>query len=383
MFENIRSVVVGAGFVGPAHVENLRRLGVTVAGILGVDEKESTAAQQKLGLPRAYKSFDEVLADTSVHVVHLAVPNILHYPLAKKALLAGKHVLCEKPLTMTSKQAAELVELVKSRRQAAGVCFNLRFYPVNLEAQAMVRRGEVGDIYAINGNYVQDWLLYDTDYNWRVVAEQAGELRSMSDLGSHWLDLMRTVTGLEVESVCADMKTIFPVRQRPKGEVQAAFTGKTKGPMPTEPVAVTNDDYCAVLLRFKGGALGSLYSSEITAGKKNCFRYEISGSKCALAWNGETPNELWIGRRHRPNEVLLRDPTLLTEPARHYTTYPSGHNEGYPDTFKGCFRAFYEYIARGDFSATPFFPTFADGHHVMRLLDAILKSYREQRWVTV
>jgi predicted dehydrogenase len=382
MLHQIRTAVVGAGFIGPVHVEALRRLGVTITGILGVDDKESTSAQQKLGLPKAYKNIDEVLSAGDVHAVHLAVPNVLHYQLAKKALQAGKHVLCEKPLAMNSRESAELVELAKSKRVAAAVCYNVRFYPLNLEARDMRCRGDLGTVYAVNGSYTQDWLYYDTDYNWRVLADQGGELRAISDVGTHWMDLVTTITGLEVEAVFADLRTVHPVRKRPKGEVQT-YTGKTQGPVETEPVNITTEDYGAVLFRFKGGARGSLHVSQVTAGRKNCLRYEIAGSKCALAWNSETPNEIWIGRRPKPNESLLRDPSLLSETARHFATYPGGHNEGFPDAFKGCFRAFYEYIAAGDFSAPPLYPTFADGHHSIVLCDTILKSHREQKWAAV
>jgi len=382
MLHKIHTAVVGAGFIGPVHVEALRRLGVTITGILGVDDKESTSAQQRLGLPKAYKNFDEVMADKDVYAVHLAVPNVLHYELAKKAVLAGKHVLCEKPLAMNSKESAELVELARSRKVVAAVSYNVRFYPLNLEARERVRKGDVGQIFAVNGSYTQDWLFYDTDYNWRVLAEQGGELRAVGDVGTHWMDLVHSITGLEVEAVFADLKTVHPVRKKPKGEVQT-YTGKMGGPMQTEPVNITTEDYAGVLFRFKGGARGSLNISQVTAGRKNCLRYEIAGSKCALAWNSEAPNEIWIGRRDKANESLIRDPSLLSDTARHYSTFPGGHNEGFPDAFKGCFRSFYEYIAAGDFSAPPLYPTFADGHREILLCEAILKSHREERWVHV
>ena len=202
---------------------------MSITGILGIDDRESQSAQQKLGLPRAYKSIEEVLADSNVQAVHLAVPNVLHYELAKKTLLAGKNVLVEKPLAMNSKESAELVELAKSKRVAAAVCYNIRFYPLNLEARDMVKRGDVGQVFAVNGSYTQDWLFFDTDYNWRVLADQGGELRAISDIGTHWMDLIHTITGLDVEAVFADLKTVHPVRKRPKGEVQT-FTGKLQGP---------------------------------------------------------------------------------------------------------------------------------------------------------
>jgi len=379
---NIGVAVVGAGFIGPVHVEALRRLGVNIRGILGCDQKESDSAQKSLNLPRAYKSFDELLADPSVQSVHLAVPNVLHYDLAKRAIKAGKHVLCEKPLAMTAAESAELVELAKGKKLAAGVCYNLRFYPLNLEARERMRRGDVGQVYHVNGSYTQDWLFYDTDYNWRVLADQGGALRAVADIGTHWIDLVLSITGLEVEQVFADLKTVHEVRNRPKGEVQT-FTGKGAAPRATEPIKITTEDYGAMMFRFKGGARGMLYVSQVTAGRKNCLRYEISGSKCALAWNSEQPEELWIGRRERANENLIRDPSLLGDLGRRFTNYPGGHAEGFPDAFKQCFRAFYQYIAASDFSAEPMFPTFEHGHREVALCEAILRSHREQRWVNV
>jgi predicted dehydrogenase len=386
-WENMRMfdigvAVVGAGFIGPVHVEALRRLGLPVRGILGCDQAESQRAAKNLGLPRAYTSLDEVLADSGVQSVHLAVPNVLHYEFAKRAIAAGKHVLCEKPLAMNAAESAELVELAKGHRLAAGVCYNVRFYPLNLEARERIARGDLGRIFSVNGSYVQDWLLHDTDYNWRVLADQGGPLRAVADIGTHWMDLMGSVTGLEIEAVLADLSTVHPIRNRPKGEVET-FSGKLGGPRETEPVAVTTEDYGCILFRFQGGARGSLWVSQVTAGRKNCIRYEIAGAKSALAWDSQSPNELWIGHRDRANESLVRDPALVGPLARGYLNYPGGHNEGFPDAFKQCFRSFYNYIAADDYRAEPLFPTFAQGHREVVLCDAILKSHREQRWVNL
>jgi len=377
---DVGTVVIGAGFIGPVHVEALRRLGVNVLGIMGVSDEESQAAASSLGLPKAYHSLDEVLSDEAVDAVHLAVPNRLHYEFARKALEAGKHVMCEKPLAMDSEQTAQLVALAEKTGLAAAVNYNMRFYPLCLEAADMVKRGDVGTIYSACGSYVQDWLFYDTDYNWRVLAEEGGALRAVADIGTHWMDLVHAITGLEVEAVCADLKTVFPVRRRPTGEVET-FKAKIEKAVETEPVEITTDDYGCVMFRYKGGARGVLWCSQVTAGRKNCLRLEIAGSKCALGWNSEQPNELWIGHRDGPNETLVRDPSLLSESVRAFANFPGGHNEGFPDSFKQSFRAFYDYIVAGDRSATPRFATFADGHREVVLCEAVLKSHREGGWV--
>ena len=379
---NIGVAVIGAGFIGPVHVEALQRLGVPVVGILAATPEETRGAAAKLGLAKAYTSLDDLLADPAVQVVHITTPNRYHFEMASAALRAGKHVLCEKPLAMNSTESAALVSLARETGRAAGVNYNVRFYPLCLEARDMARRGDLGDVYSICGSYVQDWLFYPTDYNWRVLAEEGGALRAVADIGTHWLDLIQFITGLEVEAVCADLKTVHPIRQRPKGEVQT-FKGKEEQIVATESVAITTEDYGGVMLRFRGGGRGMLWTSQVTAGRKNCLRFEIAGSKQALSWCSESPNELWIGHRERANESLIRDPGLLSAYARGFLNYPGGHNEGFPDTFKQIYRAYYDYIAAGDFAAPPTFPTFADGHREIVLCEAILQSHVEGRWVDV
>jgi len=378
----IRAAVVGAGFIGPVHVEGLRRAGVEVTGILDITPQLSRQAARQLDLPKAYESLGQVLADDDVHSVHITTPNRLHLEMASAVLKAGKHVMCEKPLAMNSRESAELVRSANGAGVAAGVNYNIRYYPLCLEAAQRAHEGVLGEVHHVMGSYVQDWLFHDTDYNWRVLAEEGGALRAVADIGTHWLDLIYAITGLEVESVCADLKTVFPVRRRPTGEVDT-FSGKQATEVETEPVDITTDDYGCVMLRFRGGARGSLVVSQVTAGRKNCLRFEIAGSNQAIAWNSEQPNELWIGHRGQPNEALIRDPALMGDAAGRHADYPGGHNEGFPDTFKQCFRAFYQYIEAGDLSTAPTFPTFADGHREILLCEAILQSHQQQRWVEV
>jgi len=376
------AAVVGTGFIGPVHIEGLLRAGVSVVGALGSSLEKSKQVAARWGLKKAYASYDEVLADSEVHVVHLATPNRLHFDEAKRALAAGKHVLCEKPLAMTAAESAELVRLAADSGRAAGVNYNIRYYPLCQEMAARIRGGELGDVFHVAGSYVQDWLLRPDDFNWRVLAEEGGDLRAVADIGTHWLDLVQFVVGRKIEGVCADLKTVWPERQRPTGPTDT-FTGSRGANRATVPVAVTTDDYGAILLRFAGGARGVVWVSQVTAGRKNCLRLEIAGAKQAAAWDSERPNELWLGHRDRANEVLTRDPSLLSDAARRFADYPGGHNEGFPDSFKQCFKAFYGALAAGDDGSTGAFPTFADGHREILLCAAILRSQREGRWVSV
>lgn len=382
MADKIGVAITGTGFMGPAHLEGLRRLGIDVVGILGSTPEKSTAAAARLGLRKGYADFAELLDDDDVTVVHLTTPNRVHFATARDAMLAGKHVLCEKPLAMNARESAELVDLAAESGVVAGVNYNIRYYPLNLEARERVRRGDLGDVFSMYGSYVQDWLLYPTDYNWRVLADEGGELRAVADIGTHWMDLLQSITGLSIQAVYANLTTVHPVRQRPTGEVET-FSGKVQAVEATVPIEIDTEDCGSILLRLSNGGVGNLWVSQLTAGRKNSLRYEISGTEGALAWNSEEPNTLWLGHRNSPNQQLIRDPGLVTAAARAYITYPGGHNEGYDDTFKQCFHAFYGYLAAGDFSAPRPFPTFEDGHHEIVLCEAILASHREQRWVEI
>lgn len=381
----IKVGVVGTGFIGPVHVEALRRIGVKVKGVLGSSPEKSRQAAQNIGLERGYSSYAEMLSDPEVAVIHLTSPNRFHREQVLQALEAGKHVVCEKPLGMNTQETKELVAAAQQYPElVTAVNYNLRFYPLCLQAREMVRRGEIGEVFHVKGSYVQDWLLYPTDFNWRVLAEDGGELRAIGDIGTHWLDLVTFITGLEVEEVMADLYTVHPIRQRPPAGSVETFSGK-KGSREaaTEPVKITTEDYASVLLRFAGGKHGVLTVSQVTAGRKNRIEWEIAGSERALAWNGERPNELWIGERNAANRTLIRDPSLLEGEAAHYTSYPGGHNEGFPDTFKQLYRAVYADIKAGKPSKNPLYATFEDGHKELALCEAILESSKKGKWVKV
>ena len=377
----VGAAVAGTGFIGPVHVEAIRRLGHRVVGILGANPEKSRAAAATLGLEKGYASFAELLADPAVEVVHIATPNREHFPQVRAALDANKHVVCERPLAMTSQETGELVRLAAARPHlVTAVNYNIRFYPLCLEARERVRSGELGEVFHVSGSYLQDWLLYPTDFNWRVLADAGGELRAVADIGTHWLDLVTFITGLQVEAVCADLRTVHTTRLRPSGGSET-FSGSANRDRPTEPVTVTTEDYGSVLLRFTSGARGCLTVSQVTAGRKNCLRFDLAGSRGALAWDSEEPNTLWVGHRERANEALTRDPALLSERTRPYASFPAGHAEGFPDSFKQLYRAVYGAVCSG--VACDAIPTFVDGHREVVLCEAILRSHRGHCWVTV
>jgi predicted dehydrogenase len=372
----LKAGVVGTGFIGVVHVDALRRLGIEVTGVVGSTPERAAAK----GIAPVYDSYEALLADERVDVVHLTTPNHLHYPQVKQALVAGKHVVCEKPLATTAEESAELLALAEASGLVHCTNFNIRFYPMNQEARARIRAGWLGEIWNVHGGYLQDWLAMPTDWNWRLEPDKAGELRAVGDIGSHWLDLTQWITGQRVVELIADLATAIPVRQRPKGEVEtfasAANVEREDAPMSTE-------DLAHVLLRFEGGARGSVVVSQVSTGRKNSPRYEIDGSRGALAWDGERHEELWLGQREQGNELLLRNPALLSSEAAQWTHLPVAHAEGFASTFRELYRAVYADVARGEASPDPSFPTFRDGHLENVLGDAIALSHRERRWVEV
>lgn len=376
----IGTAVIGTGFIGTVHVESLRRIGVRVTGILGSTPDRGARNAERLGVQRAYASIDELLADPAVDVVHVASPNDLHVAQARAALAAGKHVVCEKPLALTAIESAELVDLAAKSSRVAAVNFNIRFYPLNQHASELIAAGGVGDVRLVTGRYFQDWLLLESDWNWRLLPERGGALRAVGDIGSHWLDLVQFVTGLELESVMADVATFVPTHREPTRPVE---TFSTERAAETVVRRILTEDTANILLRFANGVRGAVSISQISPGRKNSLQYEVDGSDAALAWDSEAPDRLWLGHRERPNEIMDKNPALMGVHARSASVLPAGHVEGFADTFGALFRAVYADVLTGQPSDHPTYATFADGHREMLIGEAIAESARLGRWVDV
>ena len=374
--------IVGTGFMGVAHTEALRRLGIGVRGVVGSSPERAAAKAAAANLPTVYPSLDALLADDEIDAVHITTPNASHYNQVRATLAAGKHVICEKPLALDSTETGELLTLARASGRVHAVCFNQRFYPIVHQARAMVAAGEIGRVRLISGGYLQDWLLLDTDWNWRLVADKGGALRAVTDIGSHWFDMVQFVTGDVITEVMADLHTFVPVRSHPEGEVET-FAAPTVAAGDRAEKAIDSDDAAGVLLRFADGARGTCTISQVSAGRKNGLTWEVDGSTAALSWGTESPDDLWIGHRGRPNEILKRDPGLLHPSAATTVGYPGGHVEGYADTFRALFAAVYADIAAGRPAPTPAYPTFADGHDSALVCEAVAASSTSGRWTTV
>lgn len=373
----LRAALIGLGFIGHVHLDALRRLGVAVTGVLGSTPERAAAAAGAVGISKVYRDLDELAADPEVDVVHITSPNHLHAPQTLALLRAGKHVICEKPLATTTGEAAEMAAAAAAAGRVAAVCFHSRFYPVSAHARAMIAGGELGTTRLVTGHYLQDWLALETDWNWRLDPVLGGPTRAVGDIGSHWIDLVEHVTGERIEEVLAEFATFLPLRKQPAEEVRtfAAATGATRD------VSISTEDAALVLLRFASGARGQFAVSQVSPGRNNQLRYEIAGSMCSIGWESEHPEDLWVGRRGAPNQVLLRDPSIMKPGATGWL--PGGHAEGLSDAFTAMFREVYTDVLAGAPSARPRYATFDDGLRGLAVEEAILSSARTGTWTKV
>ncbi len=377
----LRTAVIGAGFVGRVHLEAIRRLGfvdITAIGARNVDHARKLA--DEFGIATVEADDSKLIADPTLDAVHICTPNALHLSMVRRALEAGKHVLCEKPLAVSVGEARAMTALAQEKQLRNCTCHNLRYYPLVQQMRRMREDGDLGEILVVQGTYSQDWLLYDTDWNWRIDSQENGSSRTMADIGSHWCDMAEHVTGQRITELCADLQTFHQTRRRPKGSVET-FAGKSLSPEDYESFQVNTEDFGAVLFRMGGRTRGAFTASQVSAGRKNRLSLEIYGTKSSVAWDQERPDELWIGNRNRNNQVMIKDPSLLKNGAVSFADLPGGHSEGYDDTFKQVFRRFYWSIQ--DPALLPEYPQFVDGLRQLTILEAELASHERRGWVEV
>lgn len=376
--------IVGSGFIGPAHIEALRRLGfVEVVALCDASLEQAQAKARQLNIPHAYGDVDALLAHPGLQVVHNCTPNFLHAQVNRQILNAGKHVFSEKPLCLTSEEARELEQLALDAGVVHGVSFVYRQFAMVQQAASMMRDGSAGRLFSAYGGYHQDWMLLETDFNWRVDAQQGGVSRALADIGSHWCDTVQFVTGRRIVEVMADLAIVWPTR---KASVAAEATfSEQRLDAQYQDIPVTTEDAGSVLFRFDDGSKGCFSVSQVSAGRKNHLSFEISGSQCALSWDQETPQQLWVGHRQQANQILTDDPGLMNADVAASAHFPGGHIEGWPDAFKNMMLQFYQAVQTGQMPAPQArrFASFKDGADVMYIIDAIIKSHQQQRWVSV
>jgi predicted dehydrogenase len=371
--KKIKVGIIGTGFSAGAHIEALKRIAVVeIVGVAGSSFEKAKETTEKYGIPKPFLNADELINDSEIEVVHNCTPNHIHFSINKMVLLKSKHLLSEKPLGMNSEESRELSELAKSVNVISGVCFNYRHYPLVIQMKEMIERNELGNIHLVYGGYLQDWLLYNTDYNWRLNPEQNGKSRAIADIGSHWCDTVQFVTGKKIVEVFADLKTVHPIRKKSLSSTDVE-----------EQVEVQTEDYGSVLVHFEGGTTGVFTVSQVSSGRKNKMFFEIASEKGSVSWDQEQANKLWIGNRDKPNQELLKDPALLYPTASEYAHYPGGHNEGWPDGLKNLFLDFYSSIQSESKRKQSNFASLEDGHRIMKIVDAILESHEKKCWVSI
>jgi predicted dehydrogenase len=386
MKKSIKAGIAGFGFIGKVHAEALRRLGfVDVVAVHDLNEESLQIKAEDMRIPKAYASYQEMLDDDEIDVIHVCTPNSFHYQMSKDALAKGKHVLCEKPLVLRSEDARELARLATESKLANGVHYNLRYYPVVHYIRELVHTGKLGRVLAVNGSYQQDWLLKDTDYSWRLETKNSGISRAVADIGTHWMDMAEFVTGSRISKLCADAATFFPVRKRPLKTAQTFSGGMLKNEDYIN-VKIDTEDYASVLMHFKNGARGTLTVNQMAAGRKNRLYLEICGTESSVAVDLERPNEVWVGHRDKANELMLKDPGLMGSMVREIISFPGGHQEGYPDTVKQFMYSFYSYICAEEYlkdAVKPEFPTFESGYREAVLCEKIIQSAQDETWLSL
>jgi predicted dehydrogenase len=368
--------VIGTGFAARAHIEAIRRVpGIEVVAIAGRTAERAVETAAELGVDRGTGDALALVAEPEIDSVHVCTPNDLHAEVTAAAIAGGKHVLSEKPLGFDSRETAALAQQAAGSTVTSGVCFNYRHFPLVQEART--RLASAGPPHLVRGGYLQDWLLVDTDWNWRLDSAKAGSSRAMADIGSHWIDLMQHVTGRNVTRLLARTGRLHEKRRKPDRE-GATFSGSAGG---GELVVVDTEDYADVMLELEGGVPATLSVSQVSPGRRNRLTFDVDTGDRSLTWDQERPNVLRIGRRDRADELLVRDPSLLAPEAATLAHYPAGHQEGWPDGLKNVMIDFYAAVREE--RQPEIVASFADAHRVMRIVEAVLASNRLGRWVEI
>ena len=372
--EGLRTAVAGTGFIGRVHCRSARLAGARLVGVSASTPASAQLAAAELGAERAFASSEELVEADDVDVVHVCTPNHLHEPLTLKALAAGKHVVCEKPVALDAAGAARIAEAAAAAGRVVAVPFVYRFHPTVREARARIAAGELGRLRLLHGSYQQDWLLDADDVNWRVDAALGGPSRAFADIGSHWCDLVEFTSGTRITRLLARTVTTVPERAAaPGGPTFSAGAGSPqRRPVDTE-------DAVMLLFETDRGGLGSLVVSQVSPGRKNRLWFELDGDRAAVVFDQEHPETLWVG--HRDRVVLVdRDPAHLAPDAARLATLPAGHGQGYHDCFDLFVADTYTAI-RG--AAPDGLPLVDDGVRAARITDAVLSSARSQTWTEV
>lgn len=378
MKPNVRTGIIGAGMMGVQHVEAIRRVpGIEIVALADPDYHMARKTCETLCIPSAYDDYSVMIASERLDAVHVCSPNFTHYSISKAALLAGLHVFCEKPLAGSAAETEELAALAGERGLIAAVDFNYRQNVIVREMRALLEDASWGKTFLIRGEYLQDWMMYDTDYNWRCIPEVNGASRAIADIGSHWFDAVQYITGKRVVRLYAKNITIH--QQRKKYQQQAKTFEKQAGDA-YQLIDIESEDAAFILFEMEDGVPGVLTVSQVSAGYKNSMVISLDGSNRSLTWEQESPDKLLIRTREDGTTARLAAAGAMHGAANAYTTLPAGHAEGWADGLKNSVNAFYEAL-KGRRDAG--FATFSEGNDIVRIVEACLLSADKNAWVDV
>lgn len=361
----LRVAVIGIGFLGVQHIEAIRRLPNTqVVAIVGRNLGKTQRQAKELGIERAFDSVEAMLtSDIEVDVIHNCTPNNLHYSINKQIIEAGIHLYAEKPFTLDADESAELVKLIKEKNVKCGINFNYRQNIIVAEMRERVKKALIGHPWFVHVEYLQDWLLYETDYDWRMNPEVGGPSRAIADIGSHCFDTIQYI--LDERIIQVEVKMLQKFAERKDGD-------QTR--------QIKNEDGATILVTFESGLMGLIRVSQVTAGKKNDFHISIEGDNQTLEWYQERPDRLWIGNRDIGNSEIYASEQYLTDYAGKLTILPNGHSVGWHDAVTQGIRNFYRGIVEDDEEG---YVTVDEAHYVMKLIDACLISAKESKPVKI
>jgi predicted dehydrogenase len=374
--------IIGTGFIGKQHVEAIRRIpGTEIVAISDSNEAMAKLVSEQLDIPVYYTDYREMLKDESIGIIHNCTPNAMHYSINKDIINAGKHVYCEKPLTLTSAEANELVQLARKKNVASSVNYNYRQNAMVCEMSERIKHNMIGKPLMVYGEYLQDWLLYDTDYDWRIDPEVGGASRAIADIGSHCFDTLQYVLGKKIVAVYAQLITAYPIRKKME---KIGGTFADSGNKLLEEIPVHSEDAAFILVKFEDNTAGLIQVSQVCAGKKNGLKVTINGSNAALEWEQENPDKLHIGHRDMGNEMIFADSKYLTGFAKQFATLPNGHAVAWSESFRNGIEAFYHAIREESYmEKSQRYTTFEDGLYIMKLIEACLESDKRKEWVCI
>ena len=377
--KELKVAVIGGGFIGLQHMETIRRIpGLKLVAFADTKLEVAKSVCEKQYIPGCYSDYNELLEKEELDAVHVCTPNFTHYEICKAAIEHGVNVFCEKPMTNTYEEAQELVKLASEKGVVCGVDFNYRQNAMVREMHERVQSEDWGKTFCVRGEYIQDWMMYDTDYNWRCVPALGGESRTIADIGSHCFDTLQYILGKKIVKVYAKMNTVIPQRKKAKTEVKTFE--KQSAETEYELIDIHSEDMANVMAEFEDGTNGIVCLSQVSAGYKNALKVCIDGSRYSMTWEQENADKLWVGDRETGKTLLLAGSGLMTGDANNYAPLPAGHSVAWPEAMKNGVSSFYSYIRNGGEKK---YTTFEDGAQIVRLVDACLESNKTGKWVDV